>query len=193
MILQAGMRYFVLRPDDKNYPLQWFLGEPLTNDEYEVDPREFTAARSFRGPLPATVPICNPGTELAFSFGAFDMPVVTNEVAEIIRNLAGDDVETFPVRIPGAKQSYSILNVVRSLRCLDEVRSEFTLWTEADERPEEVGEYRHVSTIRIDPQRTQDRHVFRIQGYELALIVTEVVKVALANVRDLGLYFKTAS
>lgn len=187
------MRYFVLRPDDENYPLQWFLGEPLTKDEFEIDARDFTAARPFRGPRPAVVPIRNSGTELAFSFGAFDMPIITDEVAEIISTFAGDDVELFPVRIPGAKRCYSILNVVRSLRCLDEVRSEYTLWTEADDRPDEVGTYHTVSRIRIDSQLAESSHVFRIQGYELALVVTEVVKDALSNVGDVGLYFKTAS
>jgi hypothetical protein len=189
----SDKRIFDIRADRAKFPDKWFLDEPLAMAGDEIDEREFAAGIPYAGPLPAVVPVYKPGKELAFNLGAFDMPVVSAAVADIICHAAGDDVECFPVTIPGARGSYRILNAVYSLDCLDEQRSEFTRWRPGDHRSDLLGQYRMISTIRIDPRRTGHHHVFRIKNWPIALLVSNTIKDALITIPDLGIVFEPAS
>ncbi len=179
--------------DHPGYPDQWFLNEPLAGDWTELDAQDFTEGTPYQGPAPVVLPVGNPGRELAFNFAAFDMPVVSSQVADAIRRIAPNDVQWFPVTVPGAKGSYQILNAIVSLDCLDEERSEFTRWQPGDHRPDRVGHYHSIPTIRIDPVRTGDHHVFRILNWPIALLVSDSIRDALMDVPDLGVLFKPAS
>jgi uncharacterized protein DUF1629 len=79
------------------------------------------------------------------------------------------------------------------LDCLDEEKSEFTRWTEEDERPNRLGQYHIISTIRIDPSRAQNHHIFRIKDWPLALLVSDTLKNTLEGIPDLGVVFAPAS
>lgn len=180
---------YQLLPDHIQYPDQWFLDDPFTADGREIDSREFTAGRPYCGPLPTMASIGNPGRELAFNLGAFDMPIVSAVVANIVWLIAPLDVQCFSINIPGARGSYQILNAVCSLDCLDEERSEFIRWQEGDGRPDRTGQYHSIPTIRIDPIRTHDHHVFRILNWPIALLVSGTIKDALADIPNLGVVF----
>jgi hypothetical protein len=179
--------------DHEGFADQWFLDEPITAGGEEIDAREFTEGVPYPGPRPAVVPVGNSGRELAFSFGAFDMPVVSTAIADVIFRIAPDDVECFPINVPGSKGTYVILNVICALDCLDEEKSEFTRWTKEDERPDRLGQYHVISTIRVDPSRAQDHHIFRIKDWPLALLLSNTLKNALADIPDLGVVFSQAS
>ena len=193
MTVASNKRFFDVCADHLTFPDQWFLDEPLTVTGEEIDAREFRSGVPYRGPLPVIVPIGNPGLELAFNFGAFDMPVVSSEIADIINELAPGDVQCFPVDVPGAQGSYQILNAVCSLDCLDEERSEFTRWLPGDHRSDRIGQYHMISTIRVDPKRTYEHQIFRIKNWPIALLVSNTIKDALASIPRLGVVFETAS
>ncbi len=184
---------FRILADHIQYPDQWFLDDPLTADGCDIDPREFTAGSPYCGPTPVVASIGNPGRELAFNLGAFDMPVVSSAVADIIWRIAPLDVQCFSIDIPGAVGSYQILNAVCSLDCLDEERSEFTRFQVGDHRSDLIGQYHSIPTIRIDPSRTLDHHVFRILNWHVAVLVSDTIKDALADIPHLGIVFKQAS
>lgn len=184
---------FRILADHIQYPDQWFLDDPLTADGVEIDPREFTDGRPYRGPTPTSASIGNPGRELAFNFGAFDMPVVSSAVADIIWRIAPLDVQCFAIDVPGAAGSYHVLNAVCSLDCLDEKRSEFTRFQVGDHRSDLIGQYHTIPLIRVDPRRTHDHHVFRIHNWHVALLVSDTIKDALADIPDLGVVFNPAS
>lgn len=187
------MQYFCIYPDDLRHPDQWFLDEPRSAEGLEIDARQFIHGVPYCGPRPATVPIGNPGHELDFSFGAFHMNTVSLEVADIIRNFAAQDVEFFPVRIPGAKKEYTILNTITQIDCLDESRSEFTRWPEDDDRPYRVGTYRMIYKLLIDPERARGHHLLRIKGWSQDLLVSKTLKEALEMCPNLGIEFRPAS
>jgi hypothetical protein len=50
-----------------------------------------------------------------------------------------------------------------------------------------------VSTIRVDPARTQNHHIFRIKDWPLALLVSHKLKEALEDIPNLGVVFEPAS
>jgi Immunity protein family (Imm11) len=181
---------FGVYPDHTSFPDQWFLSDPQTADGEEIDARDFTEGRPYTGPAPALVPVYQPGKEVAFSLSSFDMPVVSAIVADAIQLVAPGEVEFFPVRIAGAKGQYQILNAVCRAECLDEARSEFTMWTDQDNYPEMMGNYKMISTIRIDPARTEGYHIFRIARWTLALLVSDTLKNALEDIPNLGVVFE---
>jgi hypothetical protein len=184
-------QFYRVLPDDAQFPDQWFLDEPLTADYQEIDAREFTKGVSYMGPRPMIVPVGQPGRELAFAFGAFDMPVASTTVVEVIRHVAAGEIEFFPVNIAGANADYGVLNAICRAECLDEGRSEFTMWTEEDNNPQMMGNYKMISTIRIDPARTNGHHIFRIARWPLALLVSDALRRALADVPNIGVVFES--
>lgn len=65
------------------------------------------------------------------------------------------------------------------------------MWTEKDNYPEMLGNYKMISTIRIDPARTDGHHLFRIARWPLALLVSEDLKRALEGIPSLGVVFES--
>ncbi len=193
MIQSNARKTFRVLADNIGAPDQWFLDEPHCPDGLLIDAWEFTQGVPYRGRRPAVVPVFQPGRELAFNFGALDIPIVSDVVVNAIRRVAPNDVEYFPVSVVGARNSYSILNVTCALVCLDEQRSEFTRWKKGDSREDLIGQYHTVSTIRIDTNRIDDHHVFRLKFWPTALLVSEDIKNAIADIPDLGIVFDATS
>lgn len=189
----SGKCIYDIRSDLITFPDQWFLDEPRTVAGKDIDAREFTSGIPYLGPLPAIVPIQKYGREVEFHLAAFEMPVVSMAVANTICRLAPGDVQCFPIEVPGAAGSYQILNAVYSLNCLDEDRSEFTRWQPGEHRSDLVGQYRMISTIRVNPAKTSDHHVFRIKNWNAALLVSGIIKDALGAIPQLGVAFSLAS
>ncbi len=184
------MPYFRILTDDVRFADRWFLDEPLTKDGQEIDAREFTNGRPYIGAVPVSVPIHTHGKRVKFCLAAFDMPVVSEEIVRIVTEIAGSDVECFPVAVGTTVSGYAILNVVALGACVDERRSDILRWQLDDDEPDKVGKYRMVSNLTIDPRRTDDRHIFRVDDWEVALIISEKVKASLEKIPDLGVIFQ---
>ena len=101
----------------------------------------------------------------------------------------GSDTEWIEVCIDGSDHSYSILNVLAERDCTDTERSEFTRWEKSDGRADKVGEFRMFTKLLIDPRRCGDAEIFRLDGWNIALVVSERVRGMLEGVRDLGVKF----
>ncbi len=170
------MRYFTIGADDRRYPDKWFLGEPLTRDGAEIDARDFRYGRPHAGPEPADVPVAYIGTMVEFNLAAFDMPVVSEAVADLIRHITPDDCEWFPVTIGAGLHGHFIMNAVFTEACVDEARSRLELWQPEHGRPDKVGKYKMIYELAIDPGRTHGRHVFRLAGWVVELVVSERIK-----------------
>jgi hypothetical protein len=193
MSITTTKELFRVHADHIRFPDQWFLDEPRTATDQEIDAREFIGTVPYRGPMPVVVPVGNPGRELAFNFGAIDMPVVSSEVADIVRGIARVEAEFLAVDVPGSKGKYQILNALQALDCLDEKQSEFTRWQMGDHRSDLAGQYRAISTIRIDPARTRGNNIFRIKNWTIALFVSAALKNALIGIPELGVVFDPVS
>ncbi len=181
--------FFEVTTDDVNHADRWFLGEPLTAAGEEIDAREFTVAKAYKGPIPATLPIDYDGKRIQFNLGALDMPVVSSSIEQVLRELAPNDVDFYSVGVSPTSQAYSIANVRNAVTCVDEQLSEFELFSEADGRPELVGRYSMIYELRIDPHRVGHAKIFRIADFEIALVVHVSVKEALEECEDLGVKF----
>ena len=177
---------YELLTDDMAYADRWFLGAPIGQSGAEIDPRLFTYGEPYSGEPPAVVPIRYAGRVVRFNLASFDMPVVSRDVAETIKEVSSDAVESFPIAIEGKEQEFSILNVLLKLACVDEQRSRILRWTDEDGRPDKVGQYRMVTNLTIDPRKAQEHDIFRIDGWELALIASDKLWQRLKEHPDLG-------
>lgn len=158
-----------------------------------IDAREFTEGRRYIGPMPATVHLRQEGSSPAFTFGGFDLPVVSDRVVTALSALCPNDIQCLPVSVGLFATGFQILNVIATADCLDEARSSFEKWTPSHNRPDRVGDYRLVVALKVDPNRTQNRHMFRIRGWHIALVVSEEVKNTLEAIDNLGVVFEEVS
>lgn len=182
------MRYFRLLFDSGARNM-WFLDEPVSKDGKPIDAREFIHGRPYTGPTPYRVPIDQPGVRTEVTLAAFDMPVISQRVGKILDQFPRASVERFPVLVGSIGPGYEILNVMVTADCLDEKCSEITRFAASDGRPEKVGQYLMVTNLTINPDRTDGQDIFRIRGWEIALIVSEEIKRSIEGMPNLGVVF----
>jgi uncharacterized protein DUF1629/suppressor of fused protein SUFU len=129
---------------------------------------------------------------LSFSFAdAGGFPVVTQRVASVLSEMASGDVQLFPVKVGSQPEPYLLVNVARTVKCIDdEASEEVQYWRPEDGEPERIGDYRVVAGMRIDPTQVGDAKVFRPLGWKVVLIVSEDVKQALERTGATGMEFK---
>jgi hypothetical protein len=174
------MRYFQVR-DDMRVPGRWILGDPLGEDGQEVTAWYFEEGHVLDGQSPLRLQQVQPGHALDFSLTPLTIPVVHEKVVSLFGRLGlRQQVQFIPAHVEGESEPYFILNALQLLRCIDDTRSErVEYWRPEDGNPEEVGQYRVVTGLRIDPSRVGAAHVFRPWGWYVALIVSEHLKQAM--------------
>lgn len=166
--------YFLLI-DDLEREHRWFLGSPSDHTGRSVEPDLFTGGRELSGvPQPLHIGLRRGGDPLDWTFADFDMPVVSATVLALLQPFSAR-IQAISAFVEGAPSFY-VLNVLDVRDCLDESGSEFLRWRAEDGRPDRTGQYRQVSRLRIDSARATDSQLFRLKGYEIALIVSETIK-----------------
>jgi hypothetical protein len=172
---------------------RWFPDEPLAEDGSVIDAREFTQGRRYSGPNPVLIPLAiKKGLRPEFTFAAFDMPVVSERVGKVLEAHCPHEIQRIPVRID-TLSGYEILNITVTISCINENLSVVTKWKCEDGRPEKVGEYRMISELMIDPSFVREVEIFRIKGWEIALIVSEKVKQTLEKLPNIGVIFQVVT
>ena len=117
-------------------------------------------------------------SEFDFCLASFDLPIVSERFARLLNGLADNDCQLIPV-ISTCGRKFFILNTLGRVKCLDESRSLFTKWDASDGRPDRTGQYRMVAELRIVPEASQGRDIFRIVGWDVPLVVSErLIKLA---------------
>jgi hypothetical protein len=177
----------------------WFLKAPRDSAGNEIDPRIFTegdpvdlqlpSTNSGAGrlrtrnyfepvdaPLPLSIPVRWLGPPLDFNFAAFDMIVTPRTLNEELEALVGPAIQRIPVTVEGQGDKFEILNVCECVKCIDDSRSDVERWTAEHGRPEKIGQYLMFVDLKIDPAIARGHHIFRLAGWEIALIASEKVK-----------------
>ncbi len=171
----------------------WFPDEPLSEDGLEIDSREFTQGRPYVGPPPCRVPLAQQGRPTEFTLAAFDMPIISQRVGRMLDDFCHAGIQRFPVAVGPFSSGYEILNVTSTCLCIDEQKSEILRWTDEDRRPDKLGTYRMITNLTIDASRVVGEHIFRVRGWEIALIVSDDVRTAIEGTCDLGVLFEAVS
>lgn len=172
-------RYYDLR-DDRRSQTRWHLGSPLNPQGSRISPWQFFKGRALELNYVPRFPLSVPGDPLEFCWAAFSIPVVHQRFVEIFHRMRVQDVQFIPTQVDGHRGPYFILNTLREIRCIDDARcEEVKYWRPEDGQPEKLGEYRSVYGLRIDPSKVGDARVFRTWGWDIALIVSEDLKLAI--------------
>ncbi|HVE83075.1 MAG TPA: DUF1629 domain-containing protein [Myxococcales bacterium] len=175
--------------DDKYVPGRWYLRGPFRR-RTELDARDYTEGVKRPDPGPLAIPLLRPGKPLDWTEGDYAMPVVSEKVSNILRELAPDDVQLFPVTVKGRRERYYIANAIHSCACVDEKRSQdVRRWTKDDFRPDLAGRYKVIHKLIINPRRTGGHRLFRVKDWEVALIASQEIKDAFEEAGVLGAEF----
>jgi uncharacterized protein DUF1629 len=180
--MNDGMsRYFRLTRDPKA-PAGWFPHSPETADGRVLDPRLFTSCTPYDGPE-LRVGTKHSGHRFPVTFGPFDMLVVDAALADCLA-ASSPDVQVIPVVLDTGRAA--ILNLLRSVECIDEDRTIGDKWTLDDHRRDKVGQYRMIVKLVIDSARTGDASIFRVSGWKVAVIVSSRLAAELGPSAQLG-------
>jgi len=183
-------RFFDLS-DDVYVPHRWHLATPIDSQGHRVHDWDFKRGTPVHVPGGRLkIPIQVPGRPLAFSEAGLSIPVVHVKIASMLSELAPNDVQLIPADIEGQPDQYLVLVATRLIRCIDEKASRILLWTVEDGVPKKVGKYRDVRDLRIDKAKVADAQVFRPEGWQVVLIVSEEIKDALERMGATGTRFE---
>ncbi len=176
--------------DDVEVPGRWYLRTPENKNGW-VNPNLFTVGG---GPVKVEGPLVvrrrQAGVPLDYTMATSGMPVASERAARVFAKVAADDVQLIQVTVEGHREPYFIVQALDAIDCVDEARSSgIQYWTEADERPEMLGDYKAVDVLRIDPARVAGHHFFRVKRWEVALIVSAHLRAELERAKLVGLDF----
>jgi hypothetical protein len=176
--------------DDLYIPGRWHLERPLDERGQEIPTWLFDRGEPVRVEGRIRIPINISGNALGFSLlTSGPVPVVHAKAAAIFAELAPNDVQLIPVEVEGQNDPYFLLNITRVVKCIDdEASGQVRYVTPEHELPEQLGQYRFVLDMRIDPSKVGDARVFRTWGW-LAMIVSEDIKAALERLGVTGTKF----
>lgn len=182
------MRYFELRDDmSERMRSRWHVGELLLPDGTEP---LLTSGIRLEDSRQLSATVTHAGYTLEFCLTSFAVPIATKALAEAIKRTAPLDVQCIPAMIAG-QAGMVVLNVTRLIQCVDEQRSEFEKWTERHGRPDKLGKFYYISKLILTRNAIpHDAHFFRIADWDVALVVSEVVKDAMERVGCYGAEFR---
>ncbi len=184
-----SQRFFDLC-DDLYVPHRWHLDTPIDSQGRKVHAWDFKRGTPVTVGGRLKIPIEIAGRPLDFSGAGLRIPVVHVKVASMLAERAPGDVQLIPADIEGQPDQYLVLVATRRIRCIDEEASEVSFWTPEHGVPEKVGQYMGVDRMRIDKTKVGDTKVFRPEGWEVALIVSEEIKDALERMDATGTRFE---
>ena len=183
-------QYFKIT-DDVYVPERWDLGTPVDARGRELDDWLFAEGVPVAVEGRLKIPIrAYDGVVLDYTEAGLQVPVVSARAAAVFSELAPNDVQLIPVDIEAHPEPFFILVCTRVVKCIDEEQSgDVRFWKPEDGRPEKVGNYRAMHSMRIDPSRVGEAQVFRTWGWQVALVVSEDIRQALERVGATGLKF----
>ncbi len=139
--------------------------------------RDLAWARRVDVVPPLELAVERSGKPCDVTFVECNIPVVPPHVADLLRSLAGDDIELIPAKVQGMSGDFFIVNVICEVKCLDESKTRFVeKWTADSDQPHRAGEYRSVDGLVINPELASGHNIFRIWGSRTEIIASAAVK-----------------
>ncbi|WP_169831381.1 imm11 family protein [Corallococcus exiguus] len=175
---------------------QWYITTPVPASGGAFDePWMFGEGHALPDPGPIKARVRNPGQKRTLVFAGVERtPIGSEAVANIFKMHAPNDAQLFPITIEGESERHFIINVTKTVDCIDEAKCrEVQHYAEDDPFPEYAGEYRWIYGLRIDPSKTEGAHALRPTRFKTAFIVSEEIKAALEQVGNMGVSFESVT
>ncbi|HYO55195.1 imm11 family protein [Archangium sp.] len=174
------MKYFELE-NDMGILDRWELGDPIDGSGQEIWHGHFSKGLPLSIQLPVRIGMYARGRALDFSTTALGVTVIHDKVKTLFERIGiQDQMQLFPITIEEQSDLYYILNLLRTIRCIDDERCEEVGYRTAEEGYEDgIGEYHKVVGMRIDSSKVGDAEIFRPWGWPVSIIISERVKKAM--------------
>ena len=167
------MKYFRLTDDLHD---RWFLRD-LVLPESDSIWRYLTTGKIDSVPYNLSIDATPDGDIVDFTFAEFDLIIVNEKCKQLFPS---GEVDFFPILITGREThggQFYVMTIREGIDCLDENNSSFDFFLPDDPiRPDLAGEYRGIYNLKIDTHKTGEAEIFRMQKYEVAVIVNEKLK-----------------
>jgi hypothetical protein len=184
-----AQRFFKLA-DDVYARRRWHLATPIDRHGRKMEDWDFKRGTPVHVDGRLKIPIKIAGNPLDFSEAGLRVPVVHVKVASMLAERAPGDVQLIPADIEGQPDQYLVLVATRLIRCINEEASGVRFWTPEHVLPDKVGQYIAVDRLRIDKQKVGNARIFRPEGWEVVLIVSEEIKEAMERMGATGTRFE---
>lgn len=191
------MNYYLLR-QDISISDRWVLGPVRDIDNWRL----ITPPVELMEPGGYAVDVRQYGVEVDCSLAGYaSAPVLSAKARAALEGLAEVDaphrhVVLAPLVVVGGDtdRTYFLMIVETRLDCVDEDRSEFGRFERDDPvRPDLAGQYQYFLNLVVDPGRTASHHIFRLEKYPGALVVSEDVKVRFERAGVVGARFESVN
>ena len=156
-----------------NVTLGWITGasfqlESLCDaDGRPVDEATLVQCMPCHAPLPLRYEGGTRGLVHDWNWGQFLLPIIRDAIAGQLLELVGNDVEVLRVVVPSVDEPMSIVNILSRRDCVDELVS----FAQRDR--ENPKKYRSVGRLTVDSVRVGDANLFRVAGYEIAMVASQ--------------------
>lgn len=175
------MRYYRAQ-FDADQP-KWHISAPR-----DVVPVNIWKFKVHISPTPPSFTIFADGPRVDFNEACCAIIVASPTLADVLYENAPHDVQLVPAVIEGDEGPWYVVNVVTCRDCIDHERSTITYFPKNHERY--PGEPRAVYRLVLNLEKIGDHDIFRPKGWEIALIVSEKVKLAMEEIGATGVEFE---
>ena len=165
--------FFVHDPDP--VPSFWFLtmGDRFADGSC-VDIWAYTQCRRVQNPKTVPIIIKERGEYADYNYVAVaGVPLISQRLAGLLSEVARDDVQLIPAQID-APGNWYVANVLPRVDAINHERS--IIHYRDNDNPHRPGEPRGVIRLVIDPDRVAGLDIFRLFGWNVALIVSQRIK-----------------
>lgn len=193
--MNDAAKYFELMTDNDDLSAwELELDWELPNGEWK-DVWKFTKGKRLFEDSPIEVRISEVGHHVDFNVANFSIPIVSKRFADLIADLAPDDIQRISVAIDG-NNDWEILNVLHCLPCIDFDRSVID-YGRGDSSSSDLAEIgpkpKGIRLLIIDPAKARNRNVLRVENWRVPIIVSKNIKEAIEESGFTGFQTKQVS
>ena len=185
------MKYYRLS-DDVESMGRWFLKGPTDTMGRLVDADLLSQGKRTDGFELLRYSLRRQGKPLALTFADFDVLVGNAQSTNALCDISPKGVQIIHTEIETSEdilKNYYVINITDTVRCMDETNSDIVRWTASDGRPEKIGHYRMVTHLSIIGSLAAGHHIFRLAGWEVAVIIDDKTKNILQEQQTTGVLY----
>jgi len=127
------------------------------------------------------------GDVVDFNPTAFGSIVVSRRMAEIVNNIAGNEIQRIPAVVSGSAGQWEVLNITSVVDCIDYNKSLITQFP--PNHPGKAGKPRGVLRLVVDGGRAKGHHIFLPKDWIVAVVVSEDLMKALDEAHMTGIEY----
>lgn len=143
--------------------------------------------RALSNPKPVPFRIQVEGKRVDFNPTAFSAIVASRRMADAIEAIAPMDIQRIPAIIEGQASDWEVVNILHCVDCIDYERSLIQYYPA--NHPTKPGKPRGIIRLELDPSRISGVHVFHPEDWQVATIVSDVLKGALESICASGIEY----